>query len=103
MSPALFLLTCANKKEADKIIQTLLEKKLIACGKKIKIDSSFRWQCKIEKDNETLVLLESMKSKFKIIESEIRKLHSHKTFVLFEIPIEKCSKGVKEWINDETS
>lgn len=59
MEPALFLLTCANKHEADKIIQALLAKRLIACAKKIQVDSSFRWQGVVNNTKEILVLMES--------------------------------------------
>ena len=95
------LLTCANDKEAEKISQALLKKHLAVCIKKTKVSSSFLWKGKIDKDNEILLLMDSVEEKFAEIEKEIRKLHSYETFVLMAVPVIKVSKGIEEWMKDE--
>ncbi|OGH48289.1 MAG: hypothetical protein A3A51_00640 [Candidatus Levybacteria bacterium RIFCSPLOWO2_01_FULL_39_10] len=100
MKPTIYYITCKDKKEARKIADVLLNKKLIICAKEIPVYSSFIWKGKIEKTNEILLLLESVKENFKAIEKEIRKIHSYETFVLFEIPVSKTTKDVKNWIKD---
>lgn len=94
-------LVCSNEAEADKIADVLLEKKLIACAKKLPVKSVFRWQGKLNKADETLLLLETEDRFFEAIEKEVQKLHSHKVFVLVSIPVGKTSKGVKEWLKEE--
>lgn len=42
-----FWLTCKDKAETDKIAKSLLNKRLIACAKQIKVDSQFHWQGKL--------------------------------------------------------
>ncbi|MBI2051591.1 divalent-cation tolerance protein CutA [Candidatus Roizmanbacteria bacterium] len=96
----LLYLTCANNKEADKIAKALLDKKFVVCAKKLPVSSSFFWKGTIDKADETLLILETEEELFDEIETEVRKLHSYETFVLFSIPINKASKGVKEWMRE---
>ncbi|MEK7559659.1 MAG: divalent-cation tolerance protein CutA [Patescibacteria group bacterium] len=101
MKMAIFLLTCADDKEADKISKVLLEKKLIACAKKLPVNSSFWWKGNIDKANEVLVLFESIEENFKKVEEEIRKIHSYETFVLFSLPVSQTTKAVEDWLKKE--
>ena len=96
----ILFLTCADKKEANKIIKLLLNKKLVACAKKMPVSSSFLWKGKIDSDNEALVMMESIESKFDEIEKEVRKHHSYDTFVLVSLPVTKASRGVIDWIKE---
>ncbi|HLB95590.1 MAG TPA: divalent cation tolerance protein CutA [Patescibacteria group bacterium] len=100
MKPAIFLLTCANESEADKIIKCLLEKRLIVCAKKFSVDSTFYWKSTIKNAKEIMLIMESDESKFDKVEQEVRKIHSYETFVLELIPVSKISRGVKEWLKE---
>lgn len=98
---SVFLLTCVDDKEADKISQVLLKKKLIACAKKLPINSSFWWKGKIDNAKEVLMLLESAEENFKKVEEEVRKLHSYETFVLLSLPVGQTTKDVEDWLQKE--
>jgi len=101
MKIVILFLTCANKKEADEIAQTLLRRKLIVCIKMIPVSSSSLWKGKIEKAEEILLVMESVEFLFAKIEKEVRKIHSYETFVLLSLPVSKVSKGVDKWIRQE--
>jgi periplasmic divalent cation tolerance protein len=98
MNFCLLYLTCANIDEADKIVQVLLQKHLIACAKKIPTTSSFWWQGKIENANEVLLTMESCEENFEEIEKEVKKLHSYETPVFFATPITKITKETAQWL-----
>ncbi len=98
MKVTLLYLTCKDNAEADKISNSLLEKKLVACAKKLPISSSFLWKGGIDKSDEILVLLETEERLFDEIETEIKKLHSYETFILASLPITRVSKGAQEWL-----
>jgi len=100
MKMAILYLTCANTGEADKISDVLLEKKLIVCAKKVPVSSKFFWKDKIENEEEIVLLLETKEELFDEIEREVRRLHSHKTFVLLSIPINRAAKGVEDWMRE---
>lgn len=95
-------LSCADKKEASKIAQTLLEKKLIACAKQLPVTSDFHWKGSIEHDDEILLVMTTREDLFEQIETEITKLHSYETFDLQAIPITKISKDAAAWLTDST-
>jgi periplasmic divalent cation tolerance protein len=97
----LFYLSCKDSAEADKIANTLLAKQLIACAKQIPVKSSFRWQGKIEKSDEVLLIMESKEDLFDSVEAEVAKLHSYDTFVLEAVPINKTSEKAGSWLKSE--
>ena len=101
MKMNILFLTCANNKEADKIAKTLLKKHLIVCAKKTPVYSSFLWQGKIDSGKEVLLIMDSIESKFKQIEKQIKKLHSYDTPVLISLPISQASSGVATWMKKE--
>ncbi len=103
MKMAIFCLTCANSKEADKISKALLEKKLVVCSKRFPVSSIYRWKGKINSSKEVMVLYESVEENFDKVEEEVRKLHSYETFVLFSLPVNKTTKSVKDWLKEETN
>jgi len=94
-------LTCADKKEADKIANTLLVKHLIACAKQAPVSADYWWQGKIEHGEEILLIMESKLKLFDRIETEVKKLHSYETFVLEAVPVLKVSKKANQWLNGE--
>ncbi len=104
MKPAIFLLFCTSIKEAKQIREVLLEKRLIACGDIIKIDQSkYWWKNNYETaKNENLLLMESKEENFKATEKEIKKIHTHETFVLLSVPV-KTTNNVKKWLFQELS
>jgi len=101
MKMILLFLACANQKEADKIVNALLKNHLIVCVKTMPVSSSFLWQGKKDTAKEVFLVMESVESKFKAIEKEVRRHHSYDTFVLVSIPVSQASTGVAKWMNQE--
>lgn len=101
MQMNVLLLTCADKKEADKIANSLLKKKLIVCAKKTPVSSSFLWKNKIESSNEMLLIMDSVIENFEKINLEVKKLHSYKTFVLTSLLVSQTTKDVENWVKKE--
>ena len=94
-------LTCADEKEADKIVNTLLVKHFIACVHKIPVSSEFHWQGKIKSNDEILLVMDSREDLFDEVEREIVKLHSYDSFVLEAIPLLRISKKAQKWLDGE--
>ena len=93
-------LSCADGAEADKIAKVLLEKRLVACVKKLPINSTFHWKGNVENSDEILLLMDSREDLFEEIESEVTKLHSYETFVLQSAPITNVSQKAEVWLID---
>ncbi len=93
-------LTCKDTVEADKIAAFLLDKRLIACAKKVPAKSKYHWQGKIEQSSEVILVMDSKTESFDEIEAEVTKLHSYDTFVLQAVPIVKISKEAEKWLEN---
>lgn len=94
-------LTCADKREADRIANILLVKHLAACVRQIPITSDYWWHGKIESSKEVMLLMESRLDLFDEVEREVAKLHSYETFVLEALPTSKINNKAVKWLKNE--
>lgn len=95
------VLTCGSWQEAQRIADALLEKRLVACVEFLEIKSKYRWQGKLEENNEIKLIMESIADNFEKVEAAVTKLHSYETFVLQQIPITRLSKQAEAWTVEE--
>jgi periplasmic divalent cation tolerance protein len=94
-------MTAGNKQEAAKIVHTLLEEKLIACGNIIEnVSSMFWWQNKIEEEKEVLVVMKSQQSLFKQLSKRIEELHSYDVPEILALPIVDGSQAYLNWMKE---
>lgn len=71
--------TTKDKSEALAIGKVLVEKRLAACVNIIpSMVSSYRWEGKVERAKESILLVKSVKSKKGAIIKEVKKLHSYR-------------------------
>ena|SRR3989344_4955682 len=103
MKPCLIILTCGDDSEAKKIGQYLLEKRLIACAKRMPVSSAYWWKGDILDSNETLLIMETLNKKFSEIEKAVKKIHSYETPVLLQIAASEMSSGALGWIKENTN
>ncbi|CAN5416678.1 hypothetical protein BH09PAT4_BH09PAT4_02310 [soil metagenome] len=96
------ILTCGNQKEAEKIADSLLAQKLVACVKFTEVKSQFRWKGEVETTNEIKLSMTTIADHFDKIESEIAKLHSYETFVLQQIPVTRINQAAADWLAGST-
>lgn len=94
--------TFDNKEEANKIIEILLEKRLVSCCQLSNIESSYHWKGKIEHTNEFLLQMKSKKELFTEIEQVVLKEHSYEIPQLVAYDIVDGFKGYLDWIEEET-
>lgn len=99
----IIIITCPSGKEAKAISARLLEERLVACANIIPgIRSIFRWKGKIRSAGETIVLFKAKKKDFKLIEREIKRLHSYDVPEIVAVPILTGSSDYLKWIAAET-
>ena len=94
------LVTTASKKEAEKIAQLLLNKRLIACANIIgPVSSLFHWSGRIEKNEEYLILMKSRKDLFEKISETVKAFHSYEVPEIIVLPIIEGSEAYLDWLN----
>ena len=93
------LVTTATKEEAEKIVQHLLNKKLIACGNIVgSVTSFFRWSGKIERAEEYLALMKSRKDLFAKLSEAVKAMHSYEVPEILALPVVEGSKAYLDWL-----
>ena len=96
--------TCASRKEALQIAESLLKKRLIACANMIPgVESKFWWNGKIDKAKEILLMMKTQRRNFRKIEKEIKHLHSYKVPEMIALPIVEGSGEYLDWIDENIS
>jgi periplasmic divalent cation tolerance protein len=91
--------TCASKKEAEKISGALLKKKLVACTNYYPINSMYWWKGRIEKAREFALILKTADKNFEKIRKEIKKIHSYAVPCIIEIRLNRINKDYLDWLN----
>jgi periplasmic divalent cation tolerance protein len=69
--------TVKDMEEARKIASVIVEKKLAACVNMYPVTSLYRWEGKIEEDEEVALSIKSTSERFEDVRRTIRALHSY--------------------------
>ena len=93
-------ITCKDEKEAIKISEHLLKKRLIACSNMFPVRSMYWWKEKIAKDNEIVMLAKTSSKNYEKIKKEVKKLHSYDILCILKFDIE-ANKEYEEWVEKE--
>ena len=102
MDKYIIVTTLCDKEEiSNKIINTLLEKRLVAGSQVTKVHSKYWWNNKLEEYDEYKLDFRTKESLFSKIENEIKKIHNYEVAEISSYEIESASKEFLNWI-DET-
>lgn len=95
--------TCGSKEEAQKIGKILLEERLCACVNIYpKIESFYWWEGKIEKSEETIIIVKTKESLADLAEQKILQIHSYTCPCIAKIEIKKINECFLNWLLKET-
>ena len=98
------LMTAANGEEAARLADMLVGAHLAACVQILpEMESVYRWQGKIERQAEILILAKTTRDKFEELEREVRALHSYDTPEIVAVPVVAGSAPYLEWLKKSVS
>ena len=96
-------MTAANGEEAARLADMLVGAHLAACVQIMpEMESVYRWQGKIERQSEVLLLVKTTRVKFDELEREVRALHSYDTPEIIAVPVITGSAPYLDWLNRAT-
>ena len=97
-------MTAASGEEATRLAEMLVGAHLAACVQILpEIESVYRWEGKVERQAEVLLLAKTTRGKFDDLEREVRALHSYDTPEIVAVPIVMGSAPYLEWLTDATN
>ena len=96
-------MTAANGEEATRLADMLVGAHLAACVQILpEMESVYRWQGKIERQSEVLLLVKTTRAKFDELEREVRALHSYDTPEIIAVPVITGSAPYLDWLDRAT-
>lgn len=88
-----------DKEIGEKIVNLLLEEKLVSCCQIIgPVESHYWWENKIEKSKEYLILIKCKKDNFRKVERKIKENHPYKVPEIISFEIKQISNQYKEYL-----
>ena len=100
----LVLCTCPGTTVAAEIATALIEQNLAACVNRLPgVKSWYRWEGHLKQDEEVLLLIKTMRTRFAELETAVRRLHPYEVPEIIAVPITAGSEAYLQWVMDSTS
>lgn len=97
-------MTAANGEEATRLADMLVGAHLAACVQIMpEMESVYRWEGKVERQSEVLLIAKTTQAKFADLEREVRALHTYDTPEIVAVPITAGSAPYLEWLSNTTN
>jgi len=100
----LVLTTCGNPEEARRLAKRLVDDRLAACVNAVDgVSSTYRWQGRVQQDQETLLVIKTTEARFAALEQAIR---AHSTYELPEVlalPVATGSRAYLDWLGESVA
>jgi periplasmic divalent cation tolerance protein len=98
----LLLATTADRAEAERIGEALVEKRLVARGSVVPmIHSFFHSEGQLQRQHEALLLLKTSAERSPQAQAELRSLHSYENPQILEVALSGGSARYIEWLLEE--
>lgn len=100
MTDALMVFTTfANETDAERVVRTLVEERLIACGNLVPgVRSLYRWEGKVADEREVMVVMKSRKQDWPALMSRLSELHPYKTPECVAVRIASGAPAYMTWL-----
>ena len=97
-------ITTANSEEASRLADMLVELRLAGCVQILpEMESVYRWQGKIERQKEVLLIAKTTRSRFEELEKKARAIHSYETPEIVALPLAAGSPPYLKWLNSSVN
>ena len=103
MDKYIVVITLCDKEEiANKIINLLLEKRLVAGSQLSKVHSKYWWDNQLEECAEYKLEFRTKESLFNEIKDEIKRIHDYEVAEISSYEITDADNQFLKWIDDNT-
>ncbi len=91
-------IACASSKEAGKIASALVKARLAACVNYFPCRSVFKWEGRLRKKREWVLLAKTTDSMYASLERRVKKLHSYETPCVIAWKDERANAKYATWV-----
>ena len=99
MSAIVVYCTASSPEEARKLADALVGEKLAACVSAVpQVHSTYWWRGKIERGNETLLIIKTQAAKFNALARRIKALHSYTVPEILALPVIRGNPDYLKWL-----
>ncbi len=104
-SPTLLVLTtCGNAPDADRLATLLVEQRLAACVNAVGgVASTYRWQGRVQHDQETLLVIKTTAERYAAVEQAIRTHSKYELPEVVAIQVAAGSSVYLDWIRESVA
>lgn len=97
----IIITTFADDDNGRQIIDALLEQRLAACVQVMPMQSCYRWQGRVCRDAEKLVLIKTIRALHAKVEEVILANHAYEVPEIIQVPITDGFSGYLDWMRQE--
>jgi periplasmic divalent cation tolerance protein len=98
---AVVLVTAPDLKTARKLAKAALQARLVACVNLVlRIESHYRWQGKLERGREVLMVLKTTRVRLVALEKLILTEHPYDTAEFIVLPVQGGAKRYLRWLDE---
>ena len=96
------LTTLPDPESAERLVHTLVEERLVACGNLVPgLTSIYRWEGEIARETETLALLKTSRGRLRPLFDRAAELHPYDVPELVALSADEVSRAYGQWILQE--
>lgn len=93
------LVTGPDPGTLEELGRSLVEERLAACANLIDgVRSVYRWDGRVEEDDEALALIKTTRGRVDELEARVRELHPYDEPEVVALPVEAGSRSYLEWV-----
>jgi len=100
----LLLVTATDRAEAERIGETLVVRRLAACGSVVPmIHSFFHWDGRLQREHEALLLVKTTAEMSAAAQAALKELHSYENPEILEVAVSGGSPEYLAWVASEVT
>jgi periplasmic divalent cation tolerance protein len=101
MPAIVVFLTAGTEEQANLLAEELVRRRLAGCVNIVPgIRSVYRWQGRVCRDSEWMLLVKTMDSEYEALEAAVRELHGYELPEILALTVHRGEKNYLRWIEE---